>query len=83
MTENPQNIKRKIDLLDERSDQVKEILGRAPNWVIRSGISVVFVIVFALIIGAALISYNDIIPAQIIIRINEQAHKGEYILHMG
>ncbi|GAB5472046.1 MAG: HlyD family efflux transporter periplasmic adaptor subunit [Maribacter sp.] len=67
MTETLKNIKRKIDLLDERSDEVKEILGRAPNWVIRSGISVVFAIVLLLILGAALISYNDIIPAQITI----------------
>ncbi len=67
MAENPENIKKKIDLLDERSDQVKEILGKAPNWVIRSGISVVFFIVAILLIGAALISYNDIIPAQIIV----------------
>lgn len=61
------HIKRKIDLLDERSDQVKEILGRAPNWIIRSGITVVFIIVLLLILGSALISYNDIIPAQITI----------------
>lgn len=67
MTENRNNIKQKIDLLDERSDQVKEILGRAPNWVIRSGISVVLVIVLMLILGSALISYNDIIPARITI----------------
>ncbi|MGB5818016.1 MAG: HlyD family efflux transporter periplasmic adaptor subunit [Saonia sp.] len=67
MSENPQNIKRKIDLLEERSDQVKEILGKAPNWVIRSGISVVFIIVLLLILGAAIISYNDIIPAEITI----------------
>jgi len=65
MTEKPKNIKTKMDLLDERSDLVKEILGKAPNWVIRSGISVVLVIVTLMILGAAFISYNDIIPAQI------------------
>lgn len=67
MTEYKNDIKSKIDLLDEHSDQVKEILGRTPNWVIRSGISVVFLIVLVLIIGASIMSYNDIIPAQIII----------------
>jgi multidrug resistance efflux pump len=67
MIENSNNIKNKIDLLDERSDQVKEILGKAPNWVIRFGISVVFIIVLLIILGAAFISYNDIIPAQITI----------------
>ena len=67
MTGIQKDIKKKIDLLDERSDEVKEILGRAPNWVIRSGISVVFLVVLVLILGAVFISYNDIIPAQIII----------------
>jgi len=67
MTENPKNIKNKTYHLDERSDPVKEIIGKAPNWVIRSGTSVVFATVILLILGAALISYNDIIPAQITI----------------
>ncbi len=67
MAENPKNIKKKIDLLDERSDQVKEILGKAPNWVIRSGISVVLFIVVLMLVGSAVISYNDIISAQIIV----------------
>jgi len=57
----------KLEALDERSDQVKEILGRAPNWVIRWGITVVFIIIIAVLMGAALISYNDVIPARIVI----------------
>lgn len=56
-----------MDFLDNRSDQVKEVLGKAPSWVVRSGITVVFIIVVLLILGSALISYNDVIPAQIII----------------
>ena len=56
-----------MDLLDERSDMVREILGKTPNWMIRWGTSVVFAIISLLLIGAALISYNDIIPARIII----------------
>lgn len=58
---------KEINLLDERSDKVQEILGRAPNWMIRWGISVVFATVILLLLGAAMISYNDIIPAQIVI----------------
>lgn len=60
-------IKRKIDDLNERSDQVKDILGQAPNWVIQWGISVVFFIVVLVLIGSAVISYNDIIPSRITI----------------
>ena len=65
--EEEENKKKKIDDLSERSDQVKEILGKAPNWVIRWGITVVLIIVLLVFIGAALISYNDILPSQIII----------------
>ncbi len=67
MTDYQNDIKQKINLLDERSDQVNEILGKAPSWVVRSGITVVFIIVLLLIFGSALISYNDIIPAEITI----------------
>ncbi len=59
--------KNNIDLLDERSGQVREILGKTPNWMIRWGTSLVFAIVALLLIGSAIISYNDIIPAQIVI----------------
>lgn len=59
--------RKKINDLDERSDQVKEILGQAPNWVIQWGISVVFIIVILFLVGSALISYNDIIPARVTI----------------
>ncbi len=54
-------------VLDERSGQVREILGKTPNWMIRWGTSLVFAIVALLLIGSAIISYNDIIPAQIVI----------------
>ena len=59
--------RRKINDLDERSDQVKEILGQAPNWVIQWGITVVLVIIVIFLIGSALLSYNDIIPARVTI----------------
>ncbi|RNL69980.1 HlyD family efflux transporter periplasmic adaptor subunit [Sinomicrobium pectinilyticum] len=59
--------KKKIDYLDERSDQVQEILGEAPGWMISWGTTLVFIIVFVLIVGSALISYDDIIAARITI----------------
>ena len=57
----------RVNLLDERSDQVKEILGKPPNWMIRWGTSLIFMILALLLIGSVVISYNDIIPAQIVI----------------
>lgn len=59
--------KKKIDDLDQRSSQVKEILGKSPSWILKSGITMVAVFVCLLLIGSALISYNDVIPAKIII----------------
>ncbi|SHG70439.1 HlyD family secretion protein [Flagellimonas flava] len=58
---------RHMDNWDERSDQVREILGKAPNWVIRFGTTVIFVIFLLLLFATSIISYNDIIPAQIIV----------------
>ncbi len=57
----------KLNVPEERSDQVKEVLGKTPNWMIRWGTSMVFVIVVLLLVGSAIIRYNDIIPANIVI----------------
>lgn len=57
--------------LDIRSNAVSEILGQAPNWVIRWGISIVLMVVVLLLIGAALIRYNDVVPARITITTQE------------
>ncbi|MEM6866130.1 MAG: HlyD family efflux transporter periplasmic adaptor subunit [Bacteroidota bacterium] len=65
--EEDNGIDKKFNLLDERSDLVKEILGKTPNWMIRWGTTLVFGIVVLLLIGSAVISYNDIIPANIVI----------------
>nr|WP_299345941.1 HlyD family efflux transporter periplasmic adaptor subunit [Allomuricauda sp.] len=64
-----ENKSKKLDInaLDVRSDQVKEVLGKTPGWMIRWGISLIFAIVLMLLIGSAVISYNDIIPANIVI----------------
>jgi len=51
--------------IELRSEQVKEILGRPPKWVIRWGISVIFVIIAILLIGSYFFKYPDVIPATI------------------
>ena len=65
--EERQEQENKVDLLQDHSDYVTEILGKTPNWMIRWGISLVFAIVVLLLVGAAVINYNDIIPAKIVI----------------
>lgn len=58
----------KIDNIDERSDQVREILGKTPNWIIRSGTTSILIVTLLLIVGSALISYDDIVISSISIK---------------
>ena len=62
-----EDYKSKINQLNERSDQVQEILGKTPNWMIRWGTSLVFAIVGILLVGSAVLNYNDVIPAEIVV----------------
>ena len=51
----------------DRSDKVNDILGEAPNWMIRWGITIIFIIIILIIAGSALISYNDVVNTNIIV----------------
>ena len=53
--------------IELRSEEVQEILGRPPKWIIRIGISVIFVIVLGLFIGSYFIKYPDILAATIVV----------------
>ncbi|RUT78843.1 HlyD family secretion protein [Ancylomarina longa] len=53
--------------IELRSDEVKEILGRMPNWIIRSGTALFFIVIFALIIGSWFFRYPDIIHARLVL----------------
>ena len=51
--------------LDLRSEEVQEILGRPPRWIVRVGISIIFVVVAGLFVGSYFLKYPDILPATI------------------
>ena len=53
--------------IDIRSDEITEILGTPPKWIVRWGISVVFIVVTVIIVGSAFFRYPDIVTAQAII----------------
>ncbi len=55
------------DKIEIRSEEVQEILGYIPHWIIRSGISVIFVIIVLLLIGSWYFKYPDVISSSIII----------------
>ena len=53
------------DNLNLRSEEVQEILGRPPRWIVRVGISIIFVVVAGLFVGSYFLKYPDILPAPI------------------
>lgn len=53
------------EYIELRSEEVQEILGTPPSWLVRWGTFVVFVCVAALLGVAAIISYPDVIEAKI------------------
>ncbi|MDR0207422.1 MAG: HlyD family secretion protein [Bacteroidales bacterium] len=55
-------IQKEIEL---KSPAVQEILGRPPRWIIRWGISIIFIVVAGLIIGSYFFKYPDVIQATI------------------
>ena len=48
-----------------RSEEVQEILGRPPRWIVRVGISIIFVVVTGLFVGSYFFKYPDILSATI------------------
>jgi len=51
--------------IELRSESVQEILGRPPKWIIRWGISIIFIVVAGLVIGSYFFKYPDVIEATI------------------
>lgn len=53
--------------IELRSDEVKEILQRMPNWIIRSGTTLFFVVIVAVVIGSWFFRYPDIIHSKLVL----------------
>ena len=60
-------MKEEFKNINIRSEEVEEILGRQPGWIIRRGIMVVAIIILALVSSGGLFKYPEIIPAEITI----------------
>jgi multidrug resistance efflux pump len=48
-----------------RSEVVQEIMGYIPHWIIRWGITLIFAVIFFVILGSYFFRYPDIIPSRI------------------
>jgi multidrug efflux pump subunit AcrA (membrane-fusion protein) len=55
------------DKTDLRSEDVRDILGKPPGWIIRWGTGVLFLTVIIIITGSRFFSYPDIVRAPVII----------------
>lgn len=51
--------------IELRSDEVQEILGSLPRWIVRWGITVIFLIIVVLLVGSYFYRYPDIIQSRV------------------
>ena len=64
LTKKEQQAAEKIEI---RSDEVQELLGQVPKWIIRWGTSAILMIFLLVIIGSGLFKYPEIQPSTIIL----------------
>lgn len=68
-TEELIKVKEQIDIskIEIRSEEVQEILGYIPHWLIRWGISLFFAVIFLVLVGSYFFKYPDIISSSIVV----------------
>ena len=49
--------------IELRSEEVQEVMGQIPAWIVRWGITVLFIVVLALLVGSYFFKYPDVITA--------------------
>lgn len=57
--------KNEANNINLRSEEVKEILGRPPRWMIRWGITVIFLLIVLLVFGSWFFKYPDVVTAPV------------------
>ena len=69
MPKKEQNIRKqeKASSIEIRSDEVQEIMGTPPKWIIRWGIVIIFLVVLVLLAGSFFYKYPDLIQARVTI----------------
>ena len=59
--------------LTTRCEEIQEIMGRTPNWMLRWGILVIFLIVSALLVGSYFIRLPQTLPVKVYVRTDNQS----------
>ena len=49
--------------IELRSEVVQEVMGQVPAWIVRWGITLLFLVVVALLVGSCFFKYPDVITA--------------------
>jgi HlyD family secretion protein len=50
-----------------RSEELQDIMGKIPHWILRMGITILFAVVLILLIGSYFFKYPDVITAQVVL----------------
>lgn len=50
--------------IELRSDEVQEVMGQIPAWIVRWGITILFIVVLTLLVGSCFFKYPDVIVAE-------------------
>jgi hypothetical protein len=61
--------------IPDRSDEIQEIIGYVPHWVIRWGVSVIFITLTIILMTSVMIQYPDTLTAKALINAREQPQK--------
>lgn len=62
----------KKDNIELHSEDVQDIMGRVPSWILRCGITIIGLVMLILFIGACLFSYPETISGHVVIRYQPQ-----------
>ncbi|WP_369982053.1 HlyD family efflux transporter periplasmic adaptor subunit [Parabacteroides segnis] len=50
--------------IELRSEEVQEVMGQIPAWIVRWGITILFIVVLALLVGSYFFTYPDIVETE-------------------
>ena len=70
MEANTETERQQEDSINIRSNEIDDILGRKPAWILRRGVVVLTFIVISLLIASWLFKYPDIVTATVVITIS-------------
>jgi len=57
-------VKKEHKEIEVQSEELHEVMGKIPPWILRQGITVLFVIIIVILIGSYFFKYPDVIPTE-------------------